>query len=77
MAKDLQNPFIHIRNWIKGEMFCLGSLIMAISEKESCDVRKQKAINKLADDREYNKKLAEGKFAFKSMFKSGKKKMEA
>ena len=40
LSTDLSNPFIHIRNWIKGEMFNLGALIMAISEKEACDARK-------------------------------------
>lgn len=36
----LRNPFIHIRNWIKGEMLNLGALIDAIGEKEACDLRK-------------------------------------
>jgi hypothetical protein len=44
LAAELQNPFLHIRNWIKGEMFNLGALISAISEKEACDIRKQQAI---------------------------------
>ena len=40
LSRDLSNPFIHIRNWIKGEMLNLGALIHAISEKEACDARK-------------------------------------
>lgn len=40
LTQQLQNPFIHIRNWVKGEMLNLGALISAISEKEACDVRK-------------------------------------
>jgi hypothetical protein len=51
------NPFKHIRNWIKGEMMNLDSLMAAIGEKESCDFRKQLAIKKLAADRELNDKL--------------------
>lgn len=33
-------------------MFNLGALIHSISEKEACDVRKQNAVKKLADDRQ-------------------------
>lgn len=57
LAKELQNPFIHIRNWVKGEMMNLECLMQAIGEKESCDVRKQITIKKLAQDRELNNKI--------------------
>jgi hypothetical protein len=70
LSQNLQNPFKHIRNWIKGEMMNLDSLMAAIGEKESCDVRKQMAIKKLASDRELNLKLNQGKFHIKSVFKS-------
>lgn len=70
LAKELQNPFIHIRNWVKGEMMNLECLMQAIGEKESCDVRKQMTIKKLAQDRELNNKIGQGKFAFKTVFKS-------
>ena len=63
------NPFKHVRNWIKGEMLGLAALIAAIAEKENCDVRKGNAIKKLRDDREMNKKLGEGKFVLKNVFK--------
>jgi len=26
LANDFQNPFIHISNWVKGEVYCLGAL---------------------------------------------------
>ena len=70
LAKDLLNPFKHIRNWVKGEMLNLEALMAAIGEKESCDVRKANAIKKLADEKELNAKLSQGKFTFKGMFKS-------
>jgi len=70
LAKNLQNPFVHIRNWIKGEMMNLECLMAAIGEKESCDHRKQMAVKKLASDREYMHKLNQGKFHIKSVFKS-------
>ena len=77
LSSELQNPFLHIRNWVKGEQFDLGALIMAITEKESCDNRKQRAINKLKKDRETNQKLASGQFTFKGLFKSHDQKMKA
>lgn len=40
LSKNLENPFIHVRNWVKGEMLNLNSLIAAIADKESCEVRK-------------------------------------
>lgn len=69
LTSDLKNPFKHVRNWIKGEMFSLAALIAAIGEKEACDVRKGNAIKRLAADRETNKKLGEGKFVLKHAFK--------
>lgn len=70
LGGELQNPFIHIRNWVKGEMLNLGALISAISEKDSCDLRKQNAIKRLNKDRESIQNLSEGKFSFKYIFKS-------
>lgn len=70
------NSFIHIRNWVKGEILNLGALINAISEKEACEGRKQAAIKRLADDRETVHKLSEGKFTFKHMFKSESSKVK-
>mmetsp|Transcript_14266 Transcript_14266/g.24268 ORF Transcript_14266/g.24268 Transcript_14266/m.24268 type:complete len:139 (-) Transcript_14266:98-514(-) len=60
-------------------MMNLESLMDAIGEKESCDVRKQNAIKRLAEDREMIQKLGMGKFTLKTMFKSksGKKRQQA
>jgi hypothetical protein len=57
-------------------MLGLEALMAAIGEKESCDVRRQNAIKKLAEERELNAKLGQGKFTFKGMFKSKEKKAE-
>ena len=70
LSQELVNPFIHIRNWIKGEVMALESLMEAIGEKESCDVRKANAIKKLAEERELCNKLGQGRFTIKAMFKS-------
>ena len=76
LSQQLNNPFIHLRNWVKGEMLNLSALISAISEKEACDIRKQNAIKRLADDRDIVHKLSEGKFTFKHMFKSESSKVK-
>lgn len=77
LSKEMSNPFIHIRNWVKGETYNLGALIAAIAEKESCDVRKGNAIKKLNSDRETVHKLSEGKFSIKHVFKSDSAKVKA
>ena len=76
LSQDLVNPFIHIRNWVKGEQLNLGALIAAIMEKEACETRKANAIKRLADDRDIVHKLSEGKFTFKHMFKSESSKVK-
>ena len=70
LAEELKNPFKHVRNWIKGEIFNLNALTAAIGEKESCESRKQNSIKRIAADRDTNNKLSEGKFTLKTMFKS-------
>lgn len=70
LAQELKNPFKHIRNWIKGEMINLGTLISAIGEKDLCEVRKANTLKKLADERDTLEKLNANKFSFKTVFKS-------
>lgn len=70
------NPFKHIRNWIKSEMMNLNALMEAISQKESCEARKQGSIKKLAEDRATLEKLQNGKFQFKTMFKKSSQKQD-
>lgn len=70
LSVSLTNPFKHIRNWIKGEVMNLESLMSAISEKEACVIRKQKAIKSLQDKRELIAKINQGKFSIKTMLKS-------
>lgn len=41
LGKELQNPFIHVRNWIKSEIMNLHALCASIAAKEACDGRKQ------------------------------------
>lgn len=70
LTDQLTNPFVHVRNWVKGEMLNLSALIAAIGEKEACDHRKQQTIKKLADEREQVEKINQGKTTLKTLFKS-------
>lgn len=76
LSQELTNPFKHIRNWIKGEMMNLESLMGAIGEKEACSVRKQKAIKCLQEERELISKINQNKMSFKTLLKSSKQKAE-
>jgi len=70
MAEQMTNPFKHIRNWIKGELLRLGSLLEAIVRKESVEKMKINAIGRLRDDKATVEKLGSGKFMIGALFKS-------
>ena len=72
----MKNPFKHVRNWVKGEVMNLESLMGAIAEKEACVVRKQKSIKSLQDKRELLNKINQGKFSVKTMLKSNSQKTQ-
>jgi hypothetical protein len=40
----MQNPFKHIRNWIKGELRRIGALLDSISRREGVEAMKNKTI---------------------------------
>jgi len=66
----VQNPFKHIRNWIKGEIMEISCLIECVARKEGVESNKAKAINRVKDDKDTVDKLNTGKFTFKGLFKS-------
>jgi len=66
----MKNPFLHIRNWVKGEIMELGALMEAISRKEGIEASKSRTITKVKERKETVDKLSTGKFTFKGMFKS-------
>lgn len=75
ISTQFQNPFIHISNWIKGEVFTLDALIYCVSYMQSLEAQKAKTIREIKDIEETIAKLNSGKFTFGGMFKdeSGKK----
>ena len=76
LSQELKNPFKHIRNWIKGEMMNLESLMAAIGEKEACAVRKSRSIKLLQEERELINKINQNKMSLKTILKSQKQKAE-
>lgn len=70
LGKELQNPFIHVRNWIKSEIMNLHALCSSIAAKEACDARKQQAISRIASLRQTLAKMQQGKFMIGKMFQS-------
>jgi len=69
-AASIKNPFKYIRNWIKGEIMELNTVLECIARKEGVAASKTKAISKVKDNKETVDKMSTGKFTFKGMFKS-------
>ena len=51
LSDSLTNPFMYVKNWIKGEIMDLESLLRAITKKESIENMKLDAMSKLRNDR--------------------------
>ena len=51
LSDSLTNPFMYVKNWIKGEIMDLESLLRAITKKESIENMKLDAMSKLKNDR--------------------------
>ena len=66
----MKNPFKHIRNWIKGELRRIGSLIEAISRWVSLEVRKNDTIRRVKDEKVTLAKLSSNSFVLGAMFKN-------
>jgi hypothetical protein len=69
-AENIQNPFKHMRNWVKSELMEIQALIEAISRKEGVEAARTNAIKKIKDKKETIDKMNQGKFTFKGLFKN-------
>ena len=49
MGQDFENPFIHISNWVKGEVYSLDALIQSVDEMQSIDGQKKQAVVMIND----------------------------
>ena len=77
MIQSYVDPVTHLRNWVKGEVLGLESLIAAINYKDSIDTIKKKTVADIQDLTETINKLNAGKFTFGSMLKSDASKKES
>lgn len=70
-----QNPFIHISNWVKGEVLTLDALIRCVQHIQNIDQMKRKTIENIRDTEDTIRKLNSGQFTFSGLLKdeSGKK----
>lgn len=48
---NMTNPFILVKNWIKGEILDIEALLIIIAKKEAIENMKINAMNKLKNDR--------------------------
>ena len=69
-AENIQNPFKHMRNWVKSELMEIQALIEAISRKEGVEAARTNAIKKIKDKKDTIDKMNQGKFTFKGLFKN-------
>jgi len=74
MTSVQKNSFIHIKNWVKGEVMSLESLIGAISYKDHIKNLQAKANADIFSLNEACAKLNAGKFTFGGLLKSGSEK---
>jgi len=66
---EYQNPFKHVRNWVKGEIHELHSVVEAISRTEGIDLQKSRTSKRILEDKQTMEKMSSGKFTFKGLFK--------
>lgn len=70
MTRIQKNSFIHIRNWVKGEVYSLEALVGAINYKDYIKQLQQKCQKDIMSLNEDIVKLNAGKFTFGGMFKN-------
>lgn len=67
---NIKNPFKHMRNWVKSEIYELFALLECISRRTGVESARLKAIERIRSKKETIDKLNQGKFTFKALFKS-------
>jgi hypothetical protein len=74
MTSVQKNSFIHIKNWVKGEVMALESLIGAIAYKDHIKKLQSDCTAEIMSLNEAVAKLNAGKFTFGGLLKSGSEK---
>jgi hypothetical protein len=57
LAEDFQNPFLHISNWVKGEVYSLEALTNSVNIMHDLPNQKKKTIEEIKDIEETVVKL--------------------
>jgi hypothetical protein len=65
-----KNSFLHIRNWVKGEILSLEALIDAINHKDMIKQKQESCKKEIIDLNNDIAKVGAGKFTFGGVFKS-------
>lgn len=77
MTGQQRNSFIHIRNWVKGEVISLAALQNAIGYKDMVNKFKDKCRAEIESLNDAITKLNAGKFTFGGMFKNSSEKQNS
>jgi hypothetical protein len=70
MTAVQKNSFLHIRNWVKGEILSLRALIDAINHKDMISQKQVQCKKEIVDLNTDIAKIGAGKFTFGGIFKS-------
>ena len=70
LPQRLKNPFKIMREWVKGEIFDLQSVLEAIGHKDGMEGAKTRTETRIRKDKETLDKMNAGKKTFKTLFKS-------
>jgi len=70
LAEDFQNPFLHISNWVKGEVYSLEALTSCYNIMQEIPNLKKKTVEEIKDIEETVAKLQSGKFTWGGLLKS-------
>ena len=70
LPQNLKNPFKIMREWVKGEIFDLQSVLEAIGHKDGMEGAKTRTETRIRKDRESLDKMNAGKKTLKTLFKS-------
>ena len=76
MIEGHVDPVTHLRNWVKGEVIALQSLISATTVKSGIENMKRDKTKAIADLQKDIDELNAGKFKFRGIFKNDNEKKD-
>ena len=76
MIQSYVDPVTHLRNWVKGEVLALQSLIRATVVKSGIENNRRDKVKGIQDLQKDIQELQAGKFKLKGIFKNNAEKNE-